>query len=36
MVRAVDSPEWKAVADHYETVKDVRLRDLFADDAGPR
>ena len=34
MVRAVDSPQWKAVADPYETVKDVRLRDLFADDAG--
>jgi glucose-6-phosphate isomerase len=32
MTRAVDTPEWKAVADHYETMKDVHLRDLFADD----
>jgi glucose-6-phosphate isomerase len=36
MTRAVDSPEWKAVAGHYEEMKDVHLRDLFAvgDDRG--
>jgi len=33
-VRAVDSPAWKAVADHYEHVKDTHLRDLFAEDSG--
>jgi glucose-6-phosphate isomerase len=29
----VDSPEWQAVADHYEKLKDVHLRDLFAEDS---
>jgi glucose-6-phosphate isomerase len=33
MTRAVDTPEWKAVADHYEEMKDVHLRELFDDDA---
>jgi glucose-6-phosphate isomerase len=32
-VRAVDTPEWKAIADHYEEMKDVHLRDLFAADS---
>ncbi len=32
MARAIDSPAWKAVADHYETMKGVHLRDLFAQD----
>jgi glucose-6-phosphate isomerase len=34
VARAVDSPEWKAVAEHYETLKDVHLRELFAEDSG--
>jgi glucose-6-phosphate isomerase len=33
VVRAVDTPEWQAVADHYEKLKDVHLRDLFAEDS---
>jgi glucose-6-phosphate isomerase len=33
VVRAVDTPQWQAVADHYEKFKDVHLRDLFAEDS---
>ena len=30
---AVGSPQWKALAEHYEEVRNVHLRDLFAQDA---
>src|SRR6476620_2691852 len=33
MTRAVDTPEWKAVADHYDVMRDVHLRELFAEDS---
>jgi glucose-6-phosphate isomerase len=33
VTRAVDTPEWRAVAAHYTKMKDVRLRELFAEDA---
>src|SRR5271166_3705957 len=29
-----DLPEWKALQSHYESVKDLHLRALFAEDAG--
>jgi glucose-6-phosphate isomerase len=29
--RITDTPEWAALADHFEAVKDVHLRDLFAE-----
>jgi len=32
--RITDSPEWRALAAHYDQVKDVHLRTLFADDPG--
>ena len=32
MARAVDSPEWKALAEHYAQVGELHLRDLFAGD----
>jgi glucose-6-phosphate isomerase len=32
VVRAVDSTEWKALAEHHAQVSDVHLRDLFAAD----
>jgi glucose-6-phosphate isomerase len=32
--RITDSPEWRALAAHYEQVKDVHLRTLFAEDPG--
>jgi glucose-6-phosphate isomerase len=28
----LDTPEWKALADHYAEVKDLHLRDLFDSD----
>ncbi|MFK8112218.1 MAG: glucose-6-phosphate isomerase [Rubripirellula sp.] len=28
------SPQWKSLADHYEAIKDVHLRQMFADDSG--
>src|SRR5262249_17458374 len=31
--RAVDTPEWKAVANHFDQLEDVHLRDLFAEDS---
>jgi glucose-6-phosphate isomerase len=31
--QAVGTPEWKAVEDHYGGMKDVHLRDLFAEDS---
>ena len=31
-VRPVDTPAWGALRAHYEKVKDVQLRQLFADD----
>jgi glucose-6-phosphate isomerase len=33
-VRITASPEWKALADHFTTLRDVQLRDLFAADPG--
>jgi glucose-6-phosphate isomerase len=30
------TPEWKALATHYETVSTRHLRELFADDPGGR
>tara|TARA_R110002049_G_scaffold2750_2_gene21773 strand:- start:656639 stop:658264 length:1626 start_codon:yes stop_codon:yes gene_type:complete len=27
------SPQWKALSDHYESIKDIHLRQMFADDA---
>ena len=33
-VRITASPEWKALADHFTTLRDVELRDLFAADPG--
>lgn len=30
--RIVDTPEWQALTDHFEAMKDVHLRDLFAGD----
>jgi glucose-6-phosphate isomerase len=32
--RITDSPEWRALAAHYDQVKDIHLRTLFADDPG--
>ena len=32
MTRAVDTAEWKAVADHYDEMRDVHLRQLFDED----
>jgi glucose-6-phosphate isomerase len=32
MAAITDTTEWKALADHYDQVKDVHLRDLFAAD----
>jgi glucose-6-phosphate isomerase len=32
MAGITETPEWKALASHYEQVKDLRLRDLFAAD----
>jgi glucose-6-phosphate isomerase len=34
MAGAVDTPEWKALRAHHDTVKDLHLRDLFAADPG--
>jgi glucose-6-phosphate isomerase len=31
--RTVGTPEWKAVADHFDQLADVHLRDLFAEDS---
>jgi glucose-6-phosphate isomerase len=31
--RIVDTPEWKALEQHFEQVRDLHLRQLFADDA---
>jgi len=31
--RIVDTPEWKALEQHFEHLRDVHLRQLFADDA---
>jgi glucose-6-phosphate isomerase len=31
--RITDTPEWRALVDHHREVRDVHLRDLFADDA---
>jgi glucose-6-phosphate isomerase len=31
-LRPIDAPAWKALQAHYEKIKDVRLRQLFADD----
>jgi glucose-6-phosphate isomerase len=31
--RIPDTPEWRALVDHHREVRDVHLRDLFADDA---
>ncbi|NCQ35272.1 hypothetical protein GW813_09430, partial [bacterium] len=28
------SPAWRALAEHYQKMKDVHLRTLFAEDAG--
>ena len=33
MTRIIDTPEWQALAAHYDEMKDVHLRDLFAADA---
>ncbi len=33
-VRITDSPEWRALAAHHATLRDVHLRDLFGDDPG--
>ena len=32
--RPDETPAWRALAAHYQTIKDVHLRKLFADDAG--
>jgi glucose-6-phosphate isomerase len=32
-MRISETPEWKALADHQRTLRDVHLRELFADDA---
>jgi len=32
MARITDTPEWRALDAHYEAMRDVHLRDLFADD----
>jgi glucose-6-phosphate isomerase len=34
MTRIVDTPEWAALADHYDQLRSVHLRRLFADDPG--
>ncbi len=33
-IRLTQRPEWAALADHYEAIKDVHLRSLFAEDPG--
>ncbi len=33
MTPITQSPEWKALRDHYEQIERAHLRDLFADDA---
>ena len=33
MTPITQSPEWKALRDHYEQIERTHLRDLFADDA---
>ena len=30
--RIIDTPEWAALAAHFEEVRDLHLRDLFAED----
>ena len=32
-MRISETPEWKALADHYRILRDVHLRDLFTADA---
>ena len=32
MARAVGSPQWQALSEHYEDIRDLHLRDLFAED----
>jgi glucose-6-phosphate isomerase len=34
MTRIVDTPEWAALAEHYDQLRSVHLRRLFADDPG--
>jgi len=32
VARAVGSPQWNALSEHYEAIRDVHLRELFAED----
>ena len=32
--RLTETPSWRALQAHYEKIKDVQLRGLFADDPG--
>jgi glucose-6-phosphate isomerase len=32
MAPITETPEWRALDAHYESLRDVHLRDLFADD----
>ncbi|HSO96174.1 MAG TPA: glucose-6-phosphate isomerase [Acidimicrobiia bacterium] len=34
MTRIVDTPEWASLADHYDQLRSVHLRQLFAEDPG--
>src|SRR5580692_9882820 len=33
-LRPIDAPAWKALQAHYEKIKDVHLRQMFAEDPG--
>src|SRR3712207_499662 len=33
-MRITETPEWKALAEHHQEIRDRHLRDLFAEDAG--